>query len=85
MLQVLSHHLSRRVTEMYEIAQQGTAQTGKLKIKVLQFFEDQEELWDKTLRCKVEKSAEEYLNRYRLVSLCCCLCGCRYHQHLWKD
>ncbi len=83
MLQVLSHHLSRKVTEMYEIAQKGAAQTGKLKIKVLQFFEDQEDLWDKTLRSKVEKSAEEYLNRYRLVilaSLCCCLCGCRCHQ-----
>ncbi|DBA94449.1 TPA: hypothetical protein ACH3X1_002044 [Trebouxia sp. C0004] len=61
---VLSHHLSRRVTEMYEIAQTGTAQTGKLKIKVLHFFEDQEDLWDRALRNKVEKSAEEYLNRH---------------------
>ncbi|KAA6420173.1 MAG: hypothetical protein FRX49_09836, partial [Trebouxia sp. A1-2] len=61
---VLSHHLSRRVTEMYEIAQKGTAKAGKLKIKVLHFFEDQEDLWDKTLRSKVEKSAEEYLHRH---------------------
>ena len=62
---MLSHHLSKTVTEMYD-----EAQTDILKVKVLQFFEDPDEelekLWmDKEidLRNKVERSAKAYLQK----------------------
>lgn len=62
---MLSHHLSKTVTEMYD-----EAQTDLFKVKVLQFFQDAdkdlEKLWmDKEidLRNKVERSAKAYLQR----------------------
>lgn len=81
-LQVLSHHLSRKVTKMYEAAQTDRM----LTFQVLQFYRESKELdkpWNKVFRNKVEKSAEKYLIRYRSVFLACircCLCCCMWYQ-----
>ena len=69
-LQVLSHHLSPKVTKMYE-----AAQTDKtLNFQVLPSVDKElNKSWNKVFRNKVEKSAEKYLIRYRSIFLACLL------------
>ena len=69
-LQVLSHHLSPKVTKMYEAAQTDTT----LMFRVLPSVDKElNKRWNKAFRTKVEKSAEKYLIRYVSLFLPCLL------------
>lgn len=69
-MQVLSHHLSPKVTKMYEAAQTDNT----LMFRVLPSVDkDINKRLNKAFRTKVEKSAEKYLIRYMSLFLACLL------------